>query len=609
MKNSISIRLALASVTIPLFILGVTGIIIYELIKEELLEDAKEKAELVVQNSRYQIDALVSHTIDSSEIVKTNLEESGFDNENVKKMLTQTLNKEASFFGMAMAFEPNGVVKRAFSPYYYKKDSNVAYLDLARYGYKYMDKPWYKESFYTQKPSWSEPYFDDGGGNVLMATYSNPIMYDKKFAGILTIDLSLKKLQEIISSIHILETGYAFLLSKELLFLVHPDKSKIMTQYNNSNIEYNRIIKEKDQWIYYSKIPSTKFTLAIVLPHNELFASLQQISLISTILALLGSFLLIVTMSIISRRLIRPLKQIVKLTNEVSNGNFDKKIELPGNKDEIYQLSLSVNRMQDAIKRYMSDLKIATMKEERIESELDIARSIQMSMLPKKHPNEDNVSISAMLKPAKAVGGDFYDFFYIDKEHMCFVIADVSGKGVPAALFMSVTMSYIRAFATALKTPSEIVDKLNNVLALNNDANMFVTLFLGVLDVNSGVLSYVNAGHTEPYVASQTQKLKALKFCGNPVVGAFEDIKYKEETIKFQDDEKLFLYTDGVNEAFSKEDEQYGEKRLELLLEQVKAMNSSEIITEIENSLEKFCLGREQSDDITMLIIHFKEND
>lgn len=608
MKNSISIRFALAAVAAPLFILGLTGIIIYILIRDELLEDAKEKAQLVVENSRYKIDALVSYTQKDSERVKVDLEASNLDEKNIKTLLTQTLDKESSFFGMAMAFEPSSIILKPFSPYYYKKNNKIAYLDLANADYDYLSQLWYSKSFSTGLPSWSEPYFDEGGGNTLMSTYSNPIIYKGEFSGILTIDLSLEKLQEIVSSIHILDTGYAFLLSKERKVLVHPDKSKIMTVYKNQFFEYNRIIKDRANWIYYASVASTGWTLAIVLPHNELFASLHRISLISAILALLGSFLLVVTMIMISRRIIRPLKQVVKLTHEISHGNFDTKISLPQSKDEIYHLSVSVNRMQDAIKRHISDLQIATIKDERIESELNIARSIQMSMLPRTFPDEKTLSISAILNPAKAVGGDFYDYFHIDDEHICFVIADVSGKGVPAALFMSVTMSYIRAYATASKTPSQIINTVNTMIALNNDANMFVTIFLGIIDIKSGALSYVNAGHTEPYLISSGKKPRALKFCGNPVVGAFEGVEYKEEEIMLHADEKLFLYTDGVNEAFSKDDEQFGEERLENLLEQSTGLTPSKTVEKVKEALEIFCHDHEQSDDITMLIVHFKEN-
>jgi sigma-B regulation protein RsbU (phosphoserine phosphatase) len=435
-----------------------------------------------------------------------------------------------------------------------------------------------------------------------MATYGTPITYKDKFAGIVTIDISLEYLQQIISAVHILKSGYAFLLSKDYKILVHPDNKKIMTQYHHDTLKFNEIIHKGDQWIYYAPVASTGLILGIVLPENELFSSLNKISLISIILAIIGSILLIITMVLISRRITQPLKEVTKLTQEISLGNFEKRIELPKVKDEIYYLARSVNRMQDSIKHYINDLKEATIKEERIESELNIAKSIQMSMLPKTLEENPYISIAATLKPAKAVGGDFYDYFYIAEDQLCFVIADVSGKGVPAAMFMSVTMSYIRAYSSK-QDPSKIVTRVNNTIAKNNDANMFVTLFLGILDVKSGTFTYVNAGHTSPYVITNTGTVEALPSSRNPVVGAFEGITYHDHTMTLKKDEKLFLYTDGVTEAFSEADEQFGEKRLEAILTAQQEISAGSTIVAVKNAITEFAGQCEQSDDITMLVI------
>jgi sigma-B regulation protein RsbU (phosphoserine phosphatase) len=307
-------------------------------------------------------------------------------------------------------------------------------------------------------------------------------------------------------------------------------------------------------------------------------------------------------MVLISRRITQPLKEVTKLTQEISLGNFEKRIELPKVKDEIYYLARSVNRMQDSIKHYINDLKDATIKEERIESELNIAKSIQMSMLPQDLEENPYISIAATLKPAKAVGGDFYDYFYIDEDQLCFVIADVSGKGVPAAMFMSVTMSYIRAYSSK-QDPSKIVTRVNNTIAKNNDANMFVTLFLGILDVKNGEFTYVNAGHTSPYIIDNNGAVEALPSSKNPVVGAFEGITYNDHTMTLKKEEKLFLYTDGVTEAFSETDEQFGEKRLEKILIQQQEISTEATIDAVQNAITEFTGECEQSDDITMLVI------
>jgi len=602
--KSISIRFALAAVTGAMIILALIGTINYHYLKEELLRDATEKTKLIEQNSVHQIHYILAQTKETSKRIAASLKQERFSKKSIERLLREGIKEESYFFGMAMAFEPKTIYSEPFCPYYFREGNKIVYKNLVVEGEPYYEQEWYSTPKNAQKAAWSEPYFDTLGGNILMATYGNPIYHDDRLIGITTIDLSLEQLEDIISAIHILKSGYAFLLSREHKILVHPDTKKIMTYYEKSKpLPYNKIIKMDNQWLYYAPVAHTGLILGIVLPEDELFASLNKISLISVILAIAGSILLIIVMFLISRRITRPLQEVTHLTEEISLGHFDKRIKLPKQKDEIYDLALSVNRMQDAIKRFISDLKNATAKEERAQSELNVARSIQMSMLPEPLSQNREIEIAATLQPAKAVGGDFYDFFTIDEESVCFVVADVSGKGVPAAMFMAVTMSYIRAYSQTKKDPVKIINRLNETLAENNDAFMFVTLFLAIINIRTGEMSYVNAGHTEPYVMSPSQGIKALPGSENPIVGAFEGIMYRAESIVLKKGEKLFLYTDGVTEAFSKEDEQFGEKRLQNVLEETMDKTPAACLKDVESAVSKFAEGCEQSDDITLLII------
>ena len=601
--KSISLRFALASVSMALLILALIGGVNYFFLKKELLYDATVKTKLIEENSLHQIHQILAETRDYSIFMKKTLLEEGFTETNIQNIFNKGLEEEPNFYGMAMAFEPGGVYNKEYCPYVYRHNNTIVSKDLAvSEKYNYLTQEWYTTPKNAKEAKWSEPYFDEGGAEILMATYGTPITYKDNFAGIVTIDISLEYLQQIISAVHILKSGYAFLLSKDYKILVHPDTKKIMTQYRHDALKFNKIIQKGNEWIYYAPVASTGLILGIVLPENELFASLNKISLISIILAIVGSILLIITMLLISRRITQPLKEVIKLTQQISLGNFEKRIELPTVKDEIFYLARSVNRMQDSIKNYMCDLKEATIKEERIESELNIAKSIQMSMLPEDLEENPYISIAATLKPAKAVGGDFYDYFYIDEDQLCFVMADVSGKGVPAAMFMSITMSYIRAYSSK-QLPSKIVKRVNNTIAKNNDANMFVTLFLGILDLKSGEFTYVNAGHTSPYIMSDIGTVQALPSSNNPVVGAFEGIEYTNHSMTLKKDEKLFLYTDGVTEAFSEKDEQFGEERLEEILVQHKDISAETCIEIVQDAITQFAGACEQSDDITILVL------
>ncbi|HEB69202.1 MAG TPA: HAMP domain-containing protein [Desulfobulbus sp.] len=602
--KSISFRFALASVSVALLVFALVGGVNYLFLKKALLEDAGQRAGLIVEKSSLQIQEIITRTRNSSQQAMTALRNGGYSPEVIKKVLTRTLRQEPLYYGMAMAFEPGVFRDTPFCPYYFKKDGSIHYLDLANNTYWYEQKAWYGRVKKELAASWSDLYFDKGGGETLMATYSAPVMEQNRFAGVLTIDLSLESLQQIISSIHVLRTGYAILLSRNNKILVHPDGSKIMQQYSQAAIEYDRIIREGDHWIYYGHVGSTRLTLGIVMPQAELFATLHTMSMILVVLALLGALLLIVTMVMVSRRLTRPIEQLTALTREISLGNFEKKIELPKTHDEIYQLTRSVHRMQDAIRQYMEDIQSAARKQQKIESELEIAGAIQMSMLPGPLPETTTVEVAATLQPARAVGGDFYDYFHMDDEHLCLVMADVSGKGMPAAMFMATAISYIRAYGDSWTSAAKIVGKLNRTMVKNNEANMFVTLFLAVLNLRTGRMSFVNGGHTEPYLID-ADGITKLPSSGNPPIGAFEGVEYREETIVLSHGQQLFLYTDGVNEAYAADDEQFGEKRLGGLLKQCGQTAPAGCLASIREALDDFCRDCEQSDDITMLCVRY----
>lgn len=606
--SSISIRFALASVSVALFVLAFTGSINYFFLKKELLEDATQKAHLMEKYSRYQIETLISKAEKTSARLDNLFQDGDFSKAAIKERLINMLEEEDSFFGTTIAFKPTEINKTPFSPYYYKEKQGIGYRDLAQKDYNYLTKEWYKIPLEQKEPLWSEPYFDEGGGDMLMATYSNPVFYKDELIAILTLDITLQKIQEMVLAIEILDSGYAFILSKEHKILAHKNPALIMKIHDEKLIKHNEMIKEEERWTYYVNIKNTKLTLAIVFPVDELFSSLHYMSIIYILLATIGAILLIVTMVLISRRVTEPLRELTLITDDIANGDFNKKIPLPKTQDEIYRLSFAIDTMQKAIKEYIKNLRDATIEQQKIDSELEIAKSIQRSMLPKSLPKNESITLCAMLKPARAVGGDFYDFFYIDEEYLCFLIADVSGKGVPAAMFMSVTRSYLRAYSTIGLTAAQIVEKLNNTIASNNDANMFVTLFFGILNVKSGELNFANAGHDEPYLLSEGGEYKRLEGAGNSVVGAFEDLIFRDETIFLTKNSKLFLYTDGVTEAFSKDDEQFSDKRLRDALNDSTSNSVSLTMQHVENSITNFTKDCEQSDDITMLLLEFKRS-
>jgi len=273
--------------------------------------------------------------------------------------------------------------------------------------------------------------------------------------------------------------------------------------------------------------------------------------------------------------------------------------------------TLAINLMQISIKRFIENLRKETEAKERIESELRIARDIQTSMLPRKFPpfpERKEFDIFAMMDPAKEVGGDFYDFFFVGKNRLCFVIGDVSGKGVPAALFMTITKTLIKTEALrGLSTP-EVLSRVNNILCPDNQTCMFVTIFCVMLDLETGELEFANGGHNPPLVCIDKGRFDFIDVPKGFVVGAMENSKCGSGKIVMKPNDVIFLYTDGVTEAMNEQNELFSEEKLKSCLVPLKDKDVVEIVKGVREEMKQYTQNAAQSDDITMLVLKYKGN-
>ncbi|MBA4393366.1 MAG: hypothetical protein C0407_07420 [Desulfobacca sp.] len=300
---------------------------------------------------------------------------------------------------------------------------------------------------------------------------------------------------------------------------------------------------------------------------------------------------------------------MAKATEDIAKGNLDGVLPPVKSHDEVGKMTEGFKTMQKSLKEYIQKLTETTAAKERMESELSIAREIQMSILPKifpPFPERSEFDLYALIEPAREVGGDFYDFFLIDPTHLCFVIADVSGKGVPASLFMAVTKTLIKATAKAEITPADILTQVNTELASGNDAAMFVTIFCGILNTRTGEILYANAGHNPPLLIDKEGKVSYLQISGGLVLGVMEEICYQVESLHLQTGESLFMYTDGVTEAMNIKEELFSEERLQKDLTLAADRPIKEMINTLMQRINDFSGEALQSDDITMMVLQYK---
>ena len=318
---------------------------------------------------------------------------------------------------------------------------------------------------------------------------------------------------------------------------------------------------------------------------------------------------------VLVNRISKPLKQLAGHAGKLATQDFSEPETGPSDighlpaksHDEVGELAKSFITMEHSLRQSIRELKETTAIKERIESELKIARDIQMSMVPKLFPPfplRPEFDLYATLVPAREVGGDFYDFFFIDDNRFCFAIGDVSGKGVPASLFMAVTTTLFRTTAARVSRPDEILFLLNRELCRGNESCMFVTVFCAILDTRTGEVEYSNGGHNLPYFVSHAET-RPLKNTGGIALGFTQDVTYRSEKIMLRAGDGLFLYTDGVTEAMDEGQNQFSELRLAEFLRQANGAAATEITRSVVDKVGRHSAGAPQSDDITVLTLKY----
>lgn len=598
--------------------------------------DLEESARHLVSSTVNKLDAVLAPVEKVPEDLACFLEITALSEKEVMPLLRAVVERNQDIYGAAVAFEPDasGKDKRHSASYFYRTKKGLEFADLGAPSYDYVSQDWYQIPKELGRPQWSEPYFDEGGGNILMATYSVPFYRTKGekryLAGVVTADISLEWLKKVVSSIRVLKTGYGILTSRNGTIITHPSEEMIMNEtiFSLAEKKEDKRLREigqsmirgesgfgpfvtasgRESWACYAPVSSTGWTLSVIFPRDELYVDINRLKGTVGLLAASGVLLLSFVIVLISRSITKPLRAMAKATEEMAQGNLDAPMPAVKSHDEVGILAESFRRMGESLKKYIKDLTETTAAKERIESELSIAHDIQMSILPKISPafsDRKEFDLYALIEPAREIGGDLYDFFFIDDTHLCFVIADVSGKGIPASLLMAEAKILIKVTARESVPPDQILYKVNNELCMDNDTRMFVTIFLGILDTATGEVLYSNAGHNPPLTIGRDGRVEFLSISPGRVVGAWKNFEYVTGRLVLKEGETLFMYTDGVTEAMNPDDELFSEERLLHYLMAMSAKTLGEMIGGLTEEIIFFAQGAPQSDDITMMALKF----
>ena len=545
------------------------------------------------------------------------------------------LQNNPDFYNCSIAFEPYYFQNygRYFSAYSKHVGDTIRTTQGGSDHYQYFFMDWYLMPTLLDHPCWTEPYVDlDVATNTseMVTSYCRAIK-DKngKLIGVINTSLSLNWLSQTISAVKPYPNSYSIMIGRGGTFFVHPDSTKITRQTiftqtmetpDTAMVALGHAMQRGEEgmkqmelggekcYVFYEPLGQTGCSMAIVCPESDIFGGFDRLSRTVMTIVLVGLLLMLYFFIRIITRELSPLRRLAVEAETIASGQFDTQLPDFQRTDEIGQLSHSFAGMQQSLVKYIDELKNTTAQKASIESELQVASGIQMGMLPKKfptYPERDDVQLYASLTPAKEVGGDLFDFYFRD-EKLFFCIGDVSGKGVPASLFMAVTRAVFRTVSARESMPDHIMAALNQTMVDMNETNMFVTLFIGVLDLPTGRMHYCNAGHDAPLLVGAGVGL--LPCDANIPVGVMPSWKYTLQEAQIFTGTTIFLFTDGLTEAEDATHNQFRMERINDVAAQALAHHQQEprqLIGLMTDAVHQFVGDAEQSDDLTLMAIQY----
>lgn len=624
MRSSLSQRLAL-TVGLPVAAL-VIGVLVVASLRS--FERVREQTAVLTREMAQTHAARLDQTLSRASMVPRLLAqvvESGVlrTPAELESFLRQAVERTPEGYGSCIAFEPGSLLAEEplYAPYFYHREGKVEFVQLGTPKYAYPEQEWFARPRDAAKAIWTEPYYDDGGGDALMTTYAVPFWRAEGFWGIATIDIALAQLAAETARIRVGRTGYAFLVSRRGRVLAFPDASKVMTaQLSDLNPDLARpmmageqgFIKTRDPsvgrdaWVAYVPIQNGDLALGIVYPRAE--ALEEAVGLRRELLMLGGLALavLVIALAMASRGIAQPICQLAAAARRVSEGHLDHGVEVRAGTSEVRDLSRAFHKMTRDLQMRMRELQYTTTVQQRLEGELAAARRIQMSLVPKRFPafpRRLEIDLHAVLKPARAVGGDFYDWFFVDRDCLAFLVGDVAGKGVAAALFMAVSKTLVKSHAAQAASPEDLLALVNDRLCEEGDLGMFVSLAYGILNLRSGEVHLCNAGHPPPLRLRASGGLEPLDGHSGVALGAWRGMRYTASTWQLAPGDTLVLYSDGITEALNPEEQFYTAARLQTILRDLSA-GSAEVVTRgVLADVRAFAREHEQADDITVLAL------
>lgn len=555
--------------------------------------------------------------------------------EKVYDALEHEFRLNVHYNGCGVAFEPDYFPSqgRWFEPYVtfqnepgseeVRDDSDrIIRKQVGSADHNYLASDWYKTAIGLEKGKGilTNPYYDDVGTKRVLASYVSPVTDSQgRKVGVFGIDLDLSWIANTIINDELTIRNVEFLDShinsdeKDNYIFIQIldsngmkiagsasfDQETLQTIMKRDSIGFeNMKINGQTYGVSSKRIPNTDWTLVVAQHERFILLYGYFLGAIISLFMIIGTIFVFFFMGNSIRRAVEPLRFLSDSAKEVAQGHFDTPLPTFKHQDEIAQLRDSFDTMQESLKRYVEELKESTAAKASLESELNVAHRIQMSMIPRRFPKREGLDLYAEMIPAKAVGGDLYSY-YLKNDLLYICVGDVSGKGVPASLFMAQTTRLFYTFAKEGFKPADMAVRMNDELSENNDQCMFVTMFIGLVDLSSGRLDYCSCGHNAPIIDNAFLEVTNK----NKPLGLMPGIPFKGESIDDIRGRQMLIYTDGLSEAENRAKELFGDERMLQLTGSVAGRSAREVISLFTEAVNQFREGAEPNDDLTLMCL------
>ena len=625
--KSISKRLTLRIMMVLLVMMAIIAGVVYFTVAEYMEAEAEQRFQIVVIRAHREIQRRLSEVFVATNNNVHEIERDLDDPDKLYDHLGRIVRENPWIVSCGLLFVPDYYPEKGkyFVPFATRDTADVvSVMRIDSVYHDYFEEDWYVARMESDSADWVDPYFEDPllTTNIaprLLTTYAVPIHNrEGQPVALLCSDLSLEDLRSDmlwkdqlankIFGIQQKQLPYCCIIDRNGRYVIHPDKERVLKDSLDANITFDgwrggfasATIDGVPSQVYYRTLKYNEWIVLVVVPEDEVQQNGRMLNIIILAMMIIGLAAIYLFCRQQIRKVTSPLHRFAHSAEEVAKGNFNAPLPDIRDDDEIRLLRDSFGNMQQSLSQYIDELKTTTAEKSAIENELAIARRIQMSMLTTDFPERPDLVIDAMLTPAKAVGGDPYDFFLRDNS-LYFCIGDVSGKGVPAALVMTTVCGAFRLLAESESEPVRIVSRMNDVIIRDSSMTIFVTFFAGVLDLNTGHLRYCNAGHKAPLVDGQP-----LPVHSNLPIGAMPDWEFEAQEADLVPGSTIFLYTDGLDEAEDAGYRQFGKERINEVM-QTTSQPPRTLIERMTQAVADFVGDTEQSDDLTLLAIQWKK--